>query len=353
MMNSDQGTSTRNVPRVTVLMTYFAKRDYVEDAIRSVLASTFKDLELLVVDDASTDGGLDLVRAFSDPRIRILESAVNTGRAASANRGYEAARGEYIAILDADDLMGEERLAKQVAYMDSHPEVGALGTYATILGTEENMSSFQLTDSDCRAGFLLGDPFWYGSAMFRSSVLREHGILSDPQWLLPGEDYLFMIKLARHTKIANLPEQLSYYRLGDQNQRHGRDAFADRSALYLEAMRYFGIPADAEKVRLHLMLHRSFRTRPTAQDLRDLRRWMDFLYEVNRKNGLFPIERFEEMMEARWKNLFYYMADVGWSTGFIHMVLSRSFRPDRLYYLLRTRLNSFLRTEVPDRSAKN
>ncbi len=88
--------------RVTVLMTLHNKGPFVEEAVRSVLASTLTDLELLVVDDASTDGGLDIVRGIHDPRIRILESAVNTGRAAAANRGLDAARGTFVAVLDAE-----------------------------------------------------------------------------------------------------------------------------------------------------------------------------------------------------------------------------------------------------------
>ena len=90
--------------KVTVLMTLYNKAPFVAEAVQSILDNTFTDLELLVVDDASTDGGLEVVRSIADPRIRLLESPVNTGRAAAANRGYDAARGEYVAVLDADDI---------------------------------------------------------------------------------------------------------------------------------------------------------------------------------------------------------------------------------------------------------
>ena len=92
-------------PRITVLMTYCNEGTYVQEALESVLRSTFTDFELLVVDDASRDDGLAFIRAFADTRLRILESTVNTGRAAEANRGYDAALVEYMATLDADDIM--------------------------------------------------------------------------------------------------------------------------------------------------------------------------------------------------------------------------------------------------------
>jgi glycosyltransferase involved in cell wall biosynthesis len=322
-------------PRVTVLMTYYNKGTYVLDAVHSILAQTFGDFELLVVDDASTDGGLDPVRAIGDPRIRILESAVNTGRAAAANRGYDAARGEYVAVLDADDLMYPQRLEKQVAFMDAHPEVGALGTYADIIGTGASMSAWKLTDPECRAALLLGDPLWYGAAMFRRSVLEEHGLRCDPDWRTPGMDHLFLLRLAFHTQYANLPETLNGYRLGAQNMRHGRDPVADRAAMYREAFRIFGIPASDAEVGLQLMLHRLFKEEPRVRDVRALREWLDRLIAMNRKHDWFPADGFEALLEARWRNLFFHFADTSWGLGWEHLRSSKSYPKERVYYLLR------------------
>ncbi|HRH38589.1 MAG TPA: glycosyltransferase family 2 protein, partial [Flavobacteriales bacterium] len=162
-------------PRVTVLTTLYNKGAFVEDAIRSVLASSFADFELLVVDDASTDDGLLRARAFTDPRIRILTSETNTGRADAANRGYDAARGEYIAVLDADDIAAPDRLEKQVAFLDAHPEVGVCGSYAQTFGIRDHIATWPLTDEEARGLLLFQDPLLYGSAIIRRSVLEEHG----------------------------------------------------------------------------------------------------------------------------------------------------------------------------------
>jgi len=345
---SGAGSGGTHVPRVSVLMTYYNKGEYVEEAVRSVLASTFTDFELLVVDDASTDGGLDLVRNFRDTRIRILESDVNTGRAAAANRGYEAALGEYIAILDADDVMGPDRLAKQVSFMDTHPEIGALGTYATELGTDRLMGAWKLTDRECRGTMLLGDAFCYGSSMLRASVIREHGIRSDANWRLPGEDYLFMISLSKFTKFANLSESLTYYRLGEQNQRYGRDPVADRGALFMEAFRRFGFPVTSEQMRLYLMLHRLFSSKPVAQDVHDLRKFLDDLIEWNRKCNIFPADVFEEALETRWSRLFHRFCEFGVVHGWVHLSISKAYTAAKLYYLLRQAIDRTLGTVRED-----
>jgi len=328
-------------------MTYYGKREFVQEAVASVLANTFTDFELLVVDDASTDGGLDLIKAFGDlpagqvgPRIRILESAVNTGRAAAANRGFDAALGEYVAILDADDVMHPERLAKQVAYMDAHPEIGALGTYADILGTGANMSAYQLTDRSCKGTLLLGDPMWYGAAMFRRSVLDENGIRCDTEWRLPGMDHLLLLHVARVAGLANLSEQLTSYRLGEQNMRHGRDPHADRIALYHRVFQLFEIRVSEAEVRLHIMLQGLFKGPVSKEDVRALRAWIDRLITLNRSQDLFPADVLELSLEERWDRLFHTFADRGWATGMAHMSCSRSFPISRMYYLLKVHLRS-------------
>ena len=198
--------------KVTVLTTLYNKGAYVEEAVRSVLANTFTDFELLVVDDASSDGGLETVKAIGDPRIRILESTVNTGRASAANRGYDAARGEYVAVLDADDLMMPERLAKQVAFMDAHPEVCVSGTWLKAFGdmnTRMKTGHGRSQQPDA-VGAYLKLSFLYD----RRSVVQAHQLRCDPDWLIPGMDHLFLVKLGLYGKYASLQEPLTLYRVG-------------------------------------------------------------------------------------------------------------------------------------------
>lgn len=320
-------------PRVTVLMTYYNKGPFVVEAVNSVLSSTFTDLELLIVDDASTDGGLEAVRAIGDPRIRILHNPVNLGRAGAANRGYDEARGEYIAVLDADDTMHPTRLEKQATYLDAHRGIGALGTYAQRIGSWEEVAKWPLTDRASKGRMLMGDPILYGTAMFRRAVLDANGVRCKTHWRHPGMDYLFLLDVARATDFAGLPETLTFYRMGDQNFRHGRDPVEDRAVLYREVLRGFGIPFTEEDIDRQLMLHKLFRTPPTAEHVRGLHAWMQRLQRISQERGLFDAEVFAAELDRRWKSLFFALADHNTGAAMAHLRLSGGFAPARWRYL--------------------
>ncbi len=116
------------VPTVSVLMTTWNGAGFIAEAIASVLAQTFTDFELIVVDDGSTDATPRLLAGIGDPRLRVLRQAVNGGVVAARNIGFLAARGRYVAALDHDDLSRPARLARQVAYLETHPAVALVAT---------------------------------------------------------------------------------------------------------------------------------------------------------------------------------------------------------------------------------
>src|SRR5437868_2907435 len=120
-------------------MTVYNSEEYLREAIESILGQTFTDFEFIIIDDGSTDRSADIVNSYSDTRIRFLSNSSNLGLVASLNEGIERARGEYIARMDCDDVSLPERLAKQVTFMDSRPELAASGTWAKEIDEEGNV----------------------------------------------------------------------------------------------------------------------------------------------------------------------------------------------------------------------
>lgn len=116
------------MPRVSILMPMYNAADTIENALRSLLSQDFTDFEVVVVDDASTDGSADRVRKIGDSRIRIVPGA-HKGIAAAANTGLETVQGDILMRCDADDRYAPGRLAWQVAWLDAHPEFGAVTGY--------------------------------------------------------------------------------------------------------------------------------------------------------------------------------------------------------------------------------
>lgn len=325
--------------KVTVLTTLYNKGAYVEEAVRSVLANTFTDFELLVVDDASTDDGLEKVKAISDPRIRILESAVNTGRAAAANRGFDAARGEYVAVLDADDVAHPERLAKQVAFMDARPDVGVSGTAYQAFGQKARSVSWPSTDLECRTKLLFRDPVLYGSSIIRRSVMEQHALRCDATWRRPGMDYLFICGFHPYTHYANLDEVLLYYRSGENNMRHGRSHMEDRAHIVQGIFKILELPLSEAELTAQLAYNGLFREAVDARGVRQLFAWKAKLTALNRARMLFPTEAFEQELEDRWENMFHALADRDLGAGIAHFRLSGKWPMDRMAYLAKTTLN--------------
>ncbi|MBI2495385.1 MAG: glycosyltransferase family 2 protein [Candidatus Omnitrophica bacterium] len=121
--------NTASNPRVTVLLPVYNGMPYLAEAIESVLAQTFTDLELLIVDDASTDESIACIQRFRDQRIRLVRNERNMGQVGSLNRGLALARAPYIARLDQDDRCLPDRLRQQVAVLDRYPNVGLVGSW--------------------------------------------------------------------------------------------------------------------------------------------------------------------------------------------------------------------------------
>lgn len=204
------------MPRVTVLMTVYNNARYVGEAIESILAQSWPDFEFLIIDDGSSDGSRDLLAHYAtqDERIRLHFNAQNLGLARALNLGLSLARGDYVARMDDDDCSLPERLARQVAYLDAHPQVAALGTdWAQMDGEGQLLNDGQpvygLGASPAYADWLLQwhNPLAHASVMLRRSVLEAHGLRYDPTFSVT-EDYDLWTRLAQHGQLARLGEVL-------------------------------------------------------------------------------------------------------------------------------------------------
>jgi len=330
------------MPRVTVLITLYNKGAFVEEAVRSVLASDLADFEVLVVDDGSTDQGPERVSAIGDPRIRLLRSDRNMGRPAAANRGFDAALGEYIAVLDADDVMVPERLSRQVAFLDANPGIDAVGSALSVFGSKSEFWSWPADDRTGRSKLLFGDPVCYGTTMFRKATLDANGLRCDEEWRVPGMDFLFLVRCSAHMRFANLPEALTLYRVGEQNMRHGLDPLEVKARIYARMFEMLGIDAGKEEVRLQLMLHRLFRRVPDAADVVALSRWIARLKAWNRESGHFPEDGFEAELDRRYKRLFFLIADRRGIAAILHLRHGAGFTIGNITYFMKVLLRRML-----------
>ena len=328
--------------KVSVLIPVYNKAPYLRDCLDSVYAQTHADLEVLAVDDASTDESLALLRAETDPRLRVIALQENRGPGVAANAGLEAATGTYIVRLDADDIALPDRVERQVAYMEAHPEVGASGGRVDLFGAEGASRAFPLEHDACMAELLFGVPVSQGASILRTSTIREHELRYEPSWPRIGEDWLFWTRMGHVARFGNIAAPVIRYRRGAQNLGHGRDKVADHEVLLREVFAWYGIPLSERDLTLHLLTLRLFREAPTAGLVEAYRDWLDRLQALVLERDLFPGEAFRRRIATAWGGLFHYLADRDRGAALAHLRLS-GWRRDHALYLMKHWTHGLLR----------
>ncbi|PPQ43390.1 glycosyltransferase family 2 protein [Rhodopseudomonas palustris] len=233
-------------PKVSVIMPVRDGERWVAEAIRSVQSQTFRDFELLVIDDGSADATPAILAeaAAADPRIFVLTQH-RDGLVAGLNRGLAAARAPLIARLDADDIALPDRLARQVDYMTTHPAVVLLGGWATIVDENGQPKGRDMrpNPNDLRATLMKKSPFIHPTVMFRAEAARRVGGYHAA--FEAGEDYDFWLRLADIGEVAILPELLIRYREHSASvtrTRQLRQIYSARLAKLAAAARQAGQP---------------------------------------------------------------------------------------------------------------
>jgi glycosyltransferase involved in cell wall biosynthesis len=199
-------------PPVSVLMPARNAAAFVPAAIDSILEQTFADFELLIADDGSIDGTTEEIRRFTDPRIRCFRSGVPSGPAATRNELIDRARGEYLAMMDADDIAHPRRLEFQTSLMRRDPSIGVCGSLVRTFGSGRRfVQPYHLQHEEIFCDCLFESPVAQPACMLRSKVLGEHGIRYDAS-LRAAEDYDLFFRLLNVTRFENIPLILLDYR---------------------------------------------------------------------------------------------------------------------------------------------
>lgn len=186
---------------------------FLRPAIESVLAQTYRDFELLVIDDDSSDDSVAIARGFSDPRVCGVAGHGRRGLAGTLNMGLGLAAGQYVARLDQDDVARADRLAKQVAWLDEKPAVALVGSLARLID-EQGRHVGKVQRPVSRIGIrwysLIENPLIHSTAMFRAELVRAVGGYDDTLPL--AEDYDLWGRMLRRHTVENIDDYLVDYR---------------------------------------------------------------------------------------------------------------------------------------------
>jgi glycosyltransferase involved in cell wall biosynthesis len=214
---------------VSVIMPVYNAERYLSEAIESILGQTYREFEFLIIDDGSTDSSAAIVRKFNDARIRFVQNDSNLKICHTLNRGLELARGDFIARMDSDDFAHPRRLAAQIRFLQSHPDLVGIGTW--IRTSRDKIWRNPVGSQELHASMYFRNCLFHPTALFRAEAFRDPMLRYDQDYLY-AEEWELWFRMMRHSRIGNVPRVLLDYRL-----HPGSSVEQNRPAQYASVVR--------------------------------------------------------------------------------------------------------------------
>ncbi len=317
-------------PKVSVVIPVYNAENFVGQSIESILSQTYRDFELIIIDDGSTDNSVEVIKSYKDARIRFYQNKTNTGLAGVRNKGIQLSNGEYLAWLDADDISHPDRLARQVQILDSDEEIGICGTWTKNIGVNRGkVNRYPVENEYLKCCMIFYDPFATSSVMLRRKVLIDNSISFDNTFLT-AEDYALWQNVSKFAGCCNIPQVLTYYRIHSDQVSSHRKHLEKQNVWRIQQVQINELdvtPAEDEK-KIHLMLSFSDIER-NESFLDEAHKWLLRLLESNNKYHLFNKQTFGKVLADKWINACMSSARVGLLK---YQLLKKS--PLRQYYSL-------------------
>lgn len=292
--------------KVSILMPVYNAGQYLSEAIDSICSQSFKDWELILINDGSTDNSETIISRYSDNRMYYIKNPVNLGLIKTLNKGIDFCGGEYIARMDADDISFPERLRKQIDFMDAHPDYLMCGTNAAVINSRGGRTGKirNLPDNDLLQISLLFSPsFVHPSVMIRREVLLENRYDEAYKHV---EDYELWCRIAKHGKVANLEDELLAYRWHDSNVSVLNNEIQDKlkDKIISDELGMLDITPTDEELFCHRITFSLYslgnKQEVSVPRFNDISGWFSKLIRQNRIKRTYNQKGFVAFLWARW-----------------------------------------------------
>lgn len=332
-----------NRTALTVLMPVYNAEKYVKEAIDSILNQRFTEFDFVIVNDGSTDKSEEIIRSYTDPRIKYYKNEVNSGIVKTLNVGLDLINTEYIIRMDSDDIAVPDRLSIQKEFMDKHPEVGVCSSYYEIFGNENQIIQLPSNNEVIKAYLIFGSQICHPATIIRTSVLKNNNLHYSGAF--PHmEDYDLWFRLKDLTNFANIEQVLLKYRVTGENVTiRNYDTILERKyAFYKNILKSL----DIDLSKNDFYFHNAFDTNkniPLKEKIVKYRNWLDTLIKRNAEKKVFPEEELKRQVELKWKRAFYEVIDVNTMAVFTFWKTSKKVKGDEIIYLIKFCLKKLLR----------
>jgi glycosyltransferase involved in cell wall biosynthesis len=307
--NTSPNATSMQVPRVSIIMPAYKTARFIRAAIDSVLAQTYKNFELIIVDDCSPDDCAAICQSYSDTRLRLIKLPENMGQATARNTGINAALGEFISFLDSDDIATPERLAVQITYFDHHPDCIFMGSGYRRMSADGELlpgeNLFPLPSQAIRSMLLMRNYFNLSTVTLRRTALPAEGFRS-----MFAEDYEFITRIAASQvgEIINLPLSLAYYRVNPGSLSNTTRRAAVRDALWEiqhPMLSRLGLQVSTEEREAHQIISFASYDGIDFELLPRVDRWLRKLLEANTRTKQYDDAAFRMALGDAWFRLCY------------------------------------------------
>jgi GT2 family glycosyltransferase len=295
-------------PAVSVIVPAYKVRTTLREAVDSLLRQTFRNLEVVVIDDASPDNCTEVLAGIHDPRLGVFRLQRNVGPAEARNAGLALSRAPFVALLDADDVSEPTRIARQLEAFEGRPDLGLVGCLVNRIDLQGRLVArggdvWGLDDEALKALMLFNNPFPTVTQMLRRRAIPEGGFRP-----IYAEDYAMAADVARHHSVALVREVLVDYRespggiMGTQIDQVCHDALVIQRRLLQD------VGMGAERYDPSLMaalIH--FGVQPSGalsfERMLALRRWMQDVEQANARSGRYPPDALARAMARAWERV--------------------------------------------------
>lgn len=290
--------------KISVVIPLYNAEQYVQETLESVLSQSYTNFEIIIVDDCSTDNSVEIVKSIKDNRIKIYTNSCNRGIAYTRNKAISLSKsGNFIALLDDDDIAPPERFQKEVEYLENHPDIDIVCGHCRFINEEGNIIPLRQWNvpqnpSYVKACLMMGNIIPNGSAMIRKDFLQRHAIQYEDN-MLGMEDYRFWIECSRYGKIGAIDEILLYWRIGHESETKRRDTHNKEEKLKLDrenkryALEMNGYYLKEQEMDLY---HKIFRAEGKVESKEELEHLYRILYKLAMQAQKMKADNFREVI---------------------------------------------------------
>ena len=292
-----------NQPLVSVVMPVYNSQSFLREAINSILNQTYSNIELIVINDGSTDSSKEIILSYTDPRVRYIENNPNKGIVKSRNIGVEHATGKYIATLDSDDIALPDRIKTQVDFLEKNPDYGMCGVYHQEINNDGKLLKkiiYPSNDKDARTFLTIGNCFCASAIMVRGHLAKE---LKYREGYDIVEDYELWYRISKIAKITNLPIYATYYRVHGNNititKKNQNISLATK--IYRQILSDYNINFSEDELAIHvnaIFYNNSYFK--DAGKLKQLENWITKLYNELKKYSSINSPIIHKFFSEKW-----------------------------------------------------